>query len=450
MEMVLGSIFWFLVATSLLVTFHEFGHFWVARRCGVKVLRFSIGLGRPLWSRRGRDGTEYAIAAIPLGGYVKMLDEREADVEFHELQRAFNRKSLRQRTAIVAAGPIFNLGFALFAFWLMLLVGVRDYAPYIGDAKGPAAAAGLQRGDLIVAVEGREASNWTHVLVDLTTRAYRGESVAIDVRRANSEIATRRLDTGQIGERVDEERIFEQLGLTPWHWEPPAVAYSLRAGDPAELAGLHSGDRILKVGDTPVDRFAQMSEAIQTEAKRHAGRVRLYVERADGGIRETVEIGARKEQRGDRQVWIIGIGADLRDTLRRYGPLAAVPQAFVETWRLTAGSVKVIWHMLAGDAQLKNVSGPISIAQFANYSAESGFAQFLRFLGLISLSLCIMNLLPIPILDGGHLLYYFIEWAKGSPLSDRAQAVGHYLGLGALLALMCLAFFNDLSRLVSS
>ena len=448
METVLGSIFWFLVATSLLVTFHEFGHYWVARRCGVKVLRFSIGLGRPLWARRGKGGTEYVIAAIPLGGYVKMLDEREAEVEASELAQSFNRKPLPQRMAIVAAGPIFNLAFALAAFWLMLLVGVRDYAPYIGESSGLAARSGLERGDLILAVDGNPASNWTHVLVDLTTSAYRGKTVQIEVRRANGDVATRQLATSEMG-GVDEERIFDQLGLKPWHWEPPATVGALRAGDPAELAGLKPGDRIVKVGDTEVDRFAAMSEAIQAEAKAQGGTVRLLVERS-GGIRETLLIKARSEQRGEQRFWLIGVAPEMREALRRYGPLDAIPQAFAETWRLTTGSVRVIWHMLTGDANLKNVSGPISIAQFANYSAEGGFTQFLRFLGLISLSLCIMNLLPIPILDGGHLLYYFIEWVKGSPLSDRAQAVGHYLGLGALLALMCLAFFNDLSRLMSS
>ena len=448
MELVLGSIFWFLVATSLLVTFHEFGHFWVARRCGVKVLRFSIGLGKPLWMRRGRDGTEYAIAAIPLGGYVKMLDEREADVEAADLHQAFNRKSLGQRVAIVAAGPIFNLVFALFAFWLMLLVGVKDYAPYVGAAEGLSADSGLRRGDLILSVNERPVNNWTHVLVDLTTKAYRGETVSLDVRREDGSIATQRMNLGQLGEGVDEERFLTQLGLKPWHWVPPAAVGSLRAGDPAELAGLQPGDRVLQVGDTPVDRFMAMSEAIQADAAAHAGKVRLLIDR--NGIRETIEVTALQEMRGDKMMWIIGVAPDFRETTRHYGPLAAIPQSFSETWRLTTGSLRVIQHMLSGEAQLKNVSGPISIAQFANYSAEGGFTQFLRFLGLISLSLCIMNLLPIPILDGGHLLYYFIEWVKGSPLSDRAQAVGSYLGLGALLALMCLAFFNDFSRMLSS
>lgn len=448
MNLVLGSIFWFLVATSLLVTFHEFGHFWVARRCGVKVLRFSVGLGKPLWTRRGRDGTEYVVAAIPLGGYVKMLDEREADVEASEVSQAFNRKSLAQRVAIVAAGPLFNLVFALFAFWLMLLVGVKDYAPYIGEAQGFAAESGLRSGDLILAVNERPVSNWTHVLVDLTTKAYRGETVNIDLRRDDGSIVSQRMDLSKLGEAVDEERFLTQLGLKPWHWIPPAIVGSVVAGGPAEGAGMQPGDRVLSVGDVAVNSYLDFSKAIQQEAALHDGRLQLLVNR--NGMQQRVDVTAQQQMRGQQMAWLIGVIADTRETTRHYGPLDAIPQAFGETWRLTVGSLRVIQHMLSGDAQLKNVSGPISIAQFANYSAEGGFTQFLRFLGLISLSLCIMNLLPIPILDGGHLLYYFIEWVKGSPLSDRAQAVGHYLGLGALLALMCLAFFNDFSRILSS
>ncbi len=448
MEMVFGSIFWFLVATGVLVTFHEFGHFWVARRCGVKVLRFSIGLGRPLWTRVGQDGTEYVLAAIPLGGYVKMLDEREGAVPARDLPRAFNRKSLGQRSAIVLAGPLFNLAFALAAFWLMLLVGVRDYAPYIGEATGLAQKSGLEQGDLILSVNESPVSNWTHVLIDLTTRAYRGEEVTLEVRKANGNVATQNLALADLGERVDEERFLDQLGLKPWHWVPSALVGNVGKGEPAEAAGLQRGDQIVAIGDTPVTSFVSMSKAIQAEAAANAGKVRVV--RVRNGVQDTLVIQSRADTRDGKVYPIIGIGPELRETLRSYGPLEAIPQAFVETWRLTSGSVKVIYHMLAGDAQLKNVSGPISIAQFANYSAQGGFTEFLRFLGLISLSLCIMNLLPIPILDGGHLLYYFIEWVKGSPLSDRAQAYGQYLGLGALLALMCLAFFNDLTRVFTT
>ena len=448
MEMFLGSIFWFLVATGVLVTFHEFGHFWVARRCGVKVLRFSIGLGRPLWTRMGKDGTEYVLAAIPLGGYVKMLDEREGDVPVRDLDRAFNRKPLSQRAAIVLAGPIFNLVFALAAFWLMLLVGVRDFAPYVGEATGLSQRSGLEQGDLILSVNDAPVSNWTHVLIDLTTRAYRGESVKLELRKANGNIVSADVDLSDLGERVDEEHFLDQLGLKPWHWTPPALVGSVGKGEPAEAAGLQPGDQILAIGDTAVASFQAMSKAIQAEASANQGTVRVV--RLRNGIRDTLVIKSRSDTRAGKVYPVIGIGPELRETLRSYGPLDAIPQAFVETWRLTAGSVKVIYHMLAGDAQLKNVSGPISIAQFANYSAQGGFTEFLRFLGLISLSLCIMNLLPIPILDGGHLLYFFIEWVKGSPLSDRAQAYGQYLGLGALLALMCLAFFNDLTRVFST
>jgi len=448
MELFFNSIFWFLVAIAILVTFHEFGHFWVARRCGVKVLRFSIGFGKPLWSRFGKDGTEYVVAAIPLGGYVKMLDEREGDVPAADLHRAFNRKPLSQRAAIVVAGPIFNLIFALAAFWLMLIVGVRDYAPYVGEATGFSQNSGLQRGDLIVSVNDSPVSNWTHVLMDLTTRAYRGESVSLSVQSADGSRATRRMELSKLGEAVDEERFLEQLGLKPWHWAPASIVGAVVKGDPADLAGVQIGDQIVAIGSLPVDSFESMSKAIQASAKANAGMVEVVVSR--NGIRETIPVQSKTVERDGQQYPMIGIGPDYRETLRRYDALQAVPQAFVEAWRLTSTSMKVIYHMIAGDAQLKNISGPISIAQFVNYSAHSGFTKFLQSLGFISLSLFIMNLLPIPILDGGHLLYFFIEWVKGSPLSERSQAFGQYLGLGALLALMCLAFFNDLTRVFAT
>ncbi len=448
MELFFDSIFWFLVATAILVTFHEFGHFWVARRCGVKILKFSVGFGKPLWSRIGKDGTEYVVAAIPLGGYVKMLDEREADVPPADRHRAFNRKPLSQRAAIVLAGPVFNLVFALAAFWVMLLVGVRDYAPYVGEATGLSQDSGLQRGDLILAVNDAPVSNWTHVLMDLTTRAYRGESVTLSIEAADGTRATRRMDLSKLGESVDEARFLPQLGLKPWHWVPASTVGAVVEGDPADLAGIKVGDQIVAIGGTPVATFEEMSKAIQADAAANAGTVDVVVLR--NGIRESLSIQSKTIERGGKRYPMIGVGADYREALRRYDPVAAVPQAFVEAWRLTTTSMKVIYHMIVGDAQLKNISGPISIAQFVNYSAHGGFATFLQSLGLISLSLFIMNLLPIPILDGGHLLYFFIEWVKGSPLSERAQAFGQYLGLGALLALMCLAFFNDLTRVFAT
>lgn len=448
MDLFLGSIFWFLVATGLLVSFHEFGHFWVARRFGVRVLRFSVGLGKPLWTKIGRDGTEYVIAAIPLGGYVKMLDEREADVAPRDLDGAFNRKPLGQRATIVAAGPIFNLVFALAAFWLMFMVGVRDYSPYVGESTGVAASAGIEAGDRIVALDGEEVSNWTHVLIGLTTRAYRGAVVDVAVEQADGVRTSRRLDLSTLGERVDEERFLAQLGIKPWHWVPPAIIGQALPDQPAALAGLQAGDQVLAIGEQPVTSFRQMGEAIQVVAASNEGRLPMRILR--DGREQRIEVTARSETIASGSVWRIGVAPDQRETVRRHGAFSAVPQAFKETWSIMKGSYQVIYHMIMGDAQLKNVAGPITIAQYAGYSAEAGFVQYLRFLGLISLALCIMNLLPIPILDGGHLLYYFIEWVKGGPLSDRAQAVGHYMGLGALLGLMGLAVFNDLSRLLFS
>ncbi len=444
---IVGSVFWFLVATSILITFHEFGHYWVARRFGVHVLRFSIGLGKPLWRRVAANGTEFVIAAVPLGGYVKFLDERDQEVPAHLRSGAFNAKPVGQRFLIVLAGPVFNLILALAVFWVMLMVGVRDYQPVVGDVTGLAQRAGLETGDRIVAIDEQPMSTWTHVLVDLTTKAYRDASVAITVEQANGNLTTRRLNLAEI-DAVDESKFFEQVGVTPWHWNPPALVGFVAPGSPAERAGLRVGDSITAVGDKAVDRFVAMRDQLQIAAKAEGGTVRLSIRR--GAMTETLLIKPDAIEEGGKTRYQIGIAPDGRATTRSYGPIAAMPAAVSEAWRMTVGSFKVIWHMIAGNAQLKNISGPISIAQFANYSAEGGLSKYLEFLALISLSLCIMNLLPIPVLDGGHLVYCAAEWLKGSPVSERTQLIGQYFGLAAILALMSLAFFNDISRLVAS
>lgn len=446
-EVIFGSVFWFIVATALLVAFHEFGHFWVARRCGVKVLRFSVGFGRPLWMRRGQDGTEYVVAAIPLGGYVKMLDEREGDVPRDELAQSFNRQSLGKRSAIVAAGPLFNLAFALVAFWAMFLIGVPDYQPVIGQAKGLAESAGLRSGDRISEIDGAPVDNWTHVVIGLTTRAYSGESVPLRVVDEAGQERLLRLDLASLEDQVQETKILEQMGIEPWHWTRPALVGGTVPDSAAAKAGMREGDLVRRVGAVEVASFVAMAEEIQKQAPASDGRVTLVVRRGDAEI--SLPMRAVSSVEDGTTVWRIGMFAELHTTVRRAGPLAAIPESFKEAWRITAGSVAMIYHLIAGDASLRNVSGPISIARFADASARAGVDRFLWFLGVISLSLFIINLLPIPILDGGHLLYYFIEWVKGSPLSESAQVAGQYVGMAALLALMSLAFFNDIVGLMA-
>lgn len=445
-----GSVFWFLVAVGILVSFHEYGHFIVARLCGVKVLRFSVGFGRVLWSRRDRHGTEWALSAIPLGGYVKMLDENESEtpVPASEVDGAFNRKSLGARSAIVAAGPVFNLVFAVAAFWCMYLVGINDFRPVLGPTSGTAAAAGFAESEELIAVEGEAVSNWSQVLLALVPRIYEQQQVNITVQRPDGGQANRQLPLRDAdGGKLEESRVLDQLGLNPWFRDPPVLVADLVEDGAAIAAGIQAGDRIVAVGDTETPTFSSFSKALQDQAEANQGRVQLTLMRGDS--RREVDLQARYGPLGDRQAWLVGIMLERYSTLARFGVVESLQRGLNETVRITSGSLSMLYHMVAGRASLDNLSGPITIAQVANVSARSGFSEFLNFLGLISLSLAIVNLLPIPILDGGHLLYYFIEWVKGSPVGERGRAVGAYIGLALIVGMMGLAFFNDIARLAS-
>ncbi len=447
---VLASVGWLALALGLLVTFHEFGHYWVARRCGVRVLRFSIGFGRPLVRRRNAEGTEFVVAAIPLGGYVKMLDEREMPVAPDEARDAFNRKSLAQRSAIVAAGPIFNLIFAVAAFWLMFMIGIADSRPVIGPPEGLAAEAGLEDEDRIVRVGDERVETWTHALLALIPPALDREAVDVEVEDDAGVRRTVELPLGRLGPDFREDRTLEAIGLAPWRPDLPPVIGTVSPDSPAQRAGLRAGDRIVAVAGDPVDGWQQMARAIP-EATADGGPVELQFER--GGTIRTIAI--EPELVDGRPV--LGItapeaDADLRRrmertfTILRFGPVEGLGQAFSETWRLTSGTLGILGRMVTGQASLANLSGPITIAQMAQDSARLGVSRFLFFLGLISLSLAIINLLPIPVLDGGHLLYFLIEAIKGSPVSERGQVIGQTIGLVAVAALMSLAIFNDIVR----
>ena len=445
-----GSVFWLIVSLGLLVTFHEFGHFWVARRCGVKVLRFSVGFGKPLWMRRGKDGTEYVIAAIPLGGYVKMLDEREADVPAHQLDQAFNRKSVWQRIAIVAAGPIANLLLCVTLLWAMFVIGRPDFAPDIGRVQGVAAASGFKPGDRLIAIDGRPTPSWSEAGMALITTSLDRQPVTVEVTDANGQTRERILHMEQLPSGVKERDALGAIGLIPAHAIAPAVVGDVAADGPA-TGKLQSGDRITAVDGTPIRDFESLPAPIAAAGQ--AGRpAQLRIER--NGQPLTVEITPKQLKRPDGgEYWGVGIAMAQvanppRTALLRHGPLAAIPAAFSKTWRLARDSVGMIGRMISGRASTENVSGPITIARYAHASADMGPAWFLNFLALVSLSLAIINLLPIPMLDGGHLLYYLIELAKGRPLGDRAMAFGQYIGLAFLACLMGLAFYNDLHGLL--
>ncbi len=451
MSEIAGSIWWLLVTLGLLVTFHEYGHFIVARRLGVKVLRFSVGFGKPLLSRMGRDGTEYVVGAIPLGGYVKFLDDREGEVAHCDLGGEFNRKPVLSRMAITAAGPAFNLLFTVIAFWAMFVIGKGDFEPIVGRADKIAASAGFEPGDRINAIGSSEVRNWTDAGIALTSFALNRQPVDIAVTDAHGTSRTRKLDLSQLPANVDETTTLPEIGLIPQQWLIPAQIGQVVPDSPAAVAGVQPNDRILAIEDEPIRDWSDLVSAIQRNAKVDTP-LQLHIERANQ--RSVIAVLPRAEVgKGGNREWKIGIGPLAHqanyDALLRYGPLDAIPAALTETWNMAGTSLDLLRHMLLGEAKLSNLSGPISIAQYANDAAHLGFAWFLHFLGLISLSLAIMNLLPIPILDGGHLLYYLIELVKGSPVSERTLIAGQYVGLALLVTLMGLAFYNDILRLAS-
>lgn len=457
MSEVLGSIWWLLVALGLLITFHEFGHFLVARRLGVRVLRFSVGFGRPIWSRRGGDGVEYVIAAIPLGGYVKMLDERDGPVPRDLQSEAFNCKPVWARIAIVLAGPVFNLIFAVLAFWLMFMVGIPESKPVIGETRGIAAEAGLSAGDEIVRLGDQETRTWSHALLALITHALDREPVRVTVSDAEGRESEHLLDLSRLDSDFKEEQALEFIGITPWRLEVPAVIGEVGPDSAAAEAGLEPGDRIVRIAGEEVTHWSWVGYLVQKHGHEDEP-LALTIER--DGVERDVAVTPRKQRSGlFSSRLILGItNQEVTPELRaaweraaivlRYGPVEGIKPAVAETWRLTAATFGLLARMATGKASVKNLSGPISIAQFANTSASRGLSNFLFFLGAISLSLGILNLLPIPVLDGGHLLYYLIEWIKGSPVSDRAQMAGQYFGLIVLAGLMSLAFVNDILRLI--
>ena len=442
-----GSVWWLLVTLGLLVTFHEFGHFIVARWCGVKVLRFSVGFGKPLWMRRDRHGTEFAIAAIPLGGYVKMLDEREGEVAPEELNQAHNRKPVGQRMAIAAAGPAFNLIFTVFAFWLMFVVGKPDFLPIVAAPTGVAAEAGIEAGDRITAINGSAIDSWSKAIQKIGENAVGRFDTPVEVRTADGADATRVLAFSKLPAEVDENELFDRIGLSLQPRKQAAIIGRVSADMPAAVAGLKAGDRILRINGHEVTEFADIESLVPEQAALNP-ELAIVIKRADEQL--DIKLKAKEIKAADgKSRFVIGIAStDAHDATLKYGPFDAIPRAFAETWDTTKSSLGMIKMLVVGRASLDNLSGPITIARFANGSAQLGLAWFLGFLALISLSLAIINLLPIPILDGGHLLYYLIELIKGSPVSESSQIAGQYVGLMMLVALMGLAFYNDILRLI--
>ncbi|MGB3748433.1 MAG: RIP metalloprotease RseP [Rhodanobacter sp.] len=443
-----GSVFWLLVTLGVLVTFHEFGHYWVARRCGVKVLRFSIGFGKAIWKRIGRDGTEYWIAAIPLGGYVKMLDAREGEVDPALRDQEFTGKSVWKRIAIVAAGPGFNVIFTIAALWLMFMLGRSDYAPIVtATPDSIAAEAGIQPGDRILSVNGRQVSTWSDSMDAVGNALLALTPLPLTVRHADGQ--TRELvlplDRLPAGQPIDQ--YFGKLGLrlAP----PPAIAGTVKPGQPAALGGIQGGDRIVSINGQPVGDFDSLGKLVQSAA---ATSPRLSIGVLRDGRPLTLDVTATWESLGGQPAkWMLGVAPPPPEAATvQYSPARALGAAFATTWRNTRQTFSMIGEMLSGHASTKNISSVIGIAQYANASAQMGLAWFLQFLAMVSLSLAILNLLPIPVLDGGHLLYYLIELVKGSPVSEQAMVVGQYIGLVLLFSLVGWTLFNDIQRTLLS
>ena len=443
-----GSIFWLIVTLGVLVTFHEFGHYWVARRCGVKVLRFSVGFGKAIWKRTGRDGTEYQIASIPLGGYVKMLDAREGEVDPALRDQEFTGKTVWQRIAIVAAGPGFNVIFTLAAFWLMFMLGRQDVAPMISATpQSLAAKAGILPGDRILSIGGQDVTTWGDSL-DVLANAMLGRTpLPMSVRDSDGRTRQLVLPLDQLPAGQPIEQYFGKLGLQPA--SPPAIAATVNAGQPAALAGMQGGDKLISVNGQPAADFVSFGKLVQADAVK-SPKLDVVVER--NGQTKNLSVTARWESlQGQPIKWVMGVGAPLPETVMvRYGPIKAFGAALQSTWRNAAQTFSMLGKLISGRASTQNLHGVIGIARVANASAGMGLASFLQFLALVSLSLAILNLMPIPVLDGGHLLYYLIELIKGSPVSEQAMIVGQYIGLALLFTFMGLAFYNDIHGILLS
>ena len=443
----------FLVAIIVLVTVHEFGHFWVARRLGVKVLRFSVGFGRPLltWHRRG-DPTEYMIAAIPLGGYVKMLDEREEPVAEAELGQAFNRQKLWVRSAIVIAGPAFNFLFALLLYWVLLMAGQSGLKPEIGEvpAQSIAAEAGFEPGDVVLAVDGRSTPTWSAVWMSVLSEGIGGDDLSIRVQRAAGYEEQLVVEGVSLAGIEPGQGYLDAIGLERASPQIPAVIGEVVPGQPAAAAGLEPGDRILSIDGAAIEAWQQVVELVQAQPDR---RLQFVIER--DGERLPIALQPRAVDQDGETVGRIGAGVEYADDVWadqkvwvRYGPIDGLAEASRRVVDISALTLQIVGRMLVGTASVDNISSPIGIANAAGQTASYGLASFVQFLALLSISLGLINLFPIPVLDGGHLLYFAIEGVMGRPLSDEIQERGQRLGIVLLVSLMTFAFYVDIARLL--
>ncbi|EYU14124.1 sigma E protease regulator RseP [Photorhabdus aegyptia] len=447
---ILWNLAAFIIALGILITVHEFGHFWVARKCGIHVERFSIGFGKALWRRMDRQGTEYVIALIPLGGYVKMLDERVSPVSPEHRHMAFNNKTLGQRAAVVSAGPIANFLLAAVVYWLVFIIGVPAIRPVVADIKSDsiAAQANISSGMELKSVDGIETPDWNSVRFALVGKIGDDNMTVQVISLGSSYPVEKILDLRQWSFDPDKQDPVLSLGIMPVGPRLDSLVEKVIPGSAAEKAGLQKGDRIVKVGDQEIDAWHTFTSFVSNNPNVP---LELSVDRA-GHIISLSMTPEVKQQSGGRKVGFAGVElrvvplADEYRIVQQYGPFSAMYQAGDKTWQLMRLTVSMIGKLIVGDVKINNLSGPISIAKGAGVSADSGLVYYLMFLALISVNLGIINLIPLPVLDGGHLLFLFIEKIKGGPVSERVQDFSYRIGAMILVLLMGLALFNDFSR----
>ena len=446
-----GNLLAFVIAISVLVAVHEYGHYIVGRWTGMKVLRFSIGFGKPIWMRiGGKDRTEYCVSAIPLGGYVRFLDTREGPIPEADEGRAFNQRPVPLRIAVLLAGPAFNFLFAIVAYWALFLYGIPTLVPAVGEVEPDsyAAQAGLEQGDRIVAVGDVDTADWESALVEMLDQMVSDGRVPLTLEAQDGWRRDATIDVGDDARRLTEPgMLFDGLGFRPFGaGDLPADIGRVEDDGPAKAAGLQPGDRIVELDGVAILDFADLVEAVQPRANRT-----VAVEFLRDGQRLSTTLVVQ-EQNVDGEVrGRLGVAhsGDFSDFYyqRRYGPVDSMTHAMARTWSSTVFTLRMLGRMATGDVSIKNISGPINFAQFAGESAQRGLDYFLGFLAIVSISLGVLNLLPIPVLDGGQIVYQSIEGLKGSPLSERAQILGQQIGIFALILLMSFAFYNDLARI---
>lgn len=446
------TVFYFIVAIGVLVSFHEFGHFWVARKCGVKVLRFSVGFGKVLWShQKTPDSTQYVLSAIPLGGYVKMVDEREGEVKPEDLPFAFNRQSLAARTAIVAAGPLFNLALAVVFFWSVLVIGETGMKPILGKIEQGtiAAQSGFVEGEEIIAVGGKATPTWTEAMGVLIAQALDGDQdIKVTIKDANQVESTRTLTILEADTQTPDV-LYQRLGFKPWSPKLKPIIGNVLPDGAAFAAGLQKNDLLISADGRPIQEWMQWVAYV----KEHPAIViNLIIERA--GARSQLTVIPKSISAGQKTEGQIGATVYVPEGLLKsmtveysLSPVAAIPKALETTYYYSFTTLKMMGKMLIGKASIENLSGPISIAQYAGQSASMGLVHFIKFMALVSVSLGVLNLLPIPILDGGHLLFFAFEGIKGRPVSEKVQLFFQQIGMTLLVSLMVLAMVLDVQRL---